>query len=61
MLSVLISGKVCWSHGKENLLATVHRSGRCDGLAPAVAVVEPGAHLAAVGALLVDRLSQRMV
>jgi hypothetical protein len=47
--------------GKKDFLASVHRSGRCDGLALAVIVVEPGAHIASVGALLVGRLSQRMV
>jgi hypothetical protein len=60
VLSVLISGKVCWSHGKKDILAAVHRSGRADGHLSS-AVVEPGAYLAAAGALLVDRLSQRMV
>lgn len=61
MVSVLISGKVSGSYGKKDLLAAVHRAGRCHGLDLAVAVVEPGAHIAAAGPLLVGRLSQRMV
>ena len=47
--------------GKENLLASVHRAGRCNGHLAAIALVEPGAHIAAAGALLVGGLSQWMV
>ena len=46
--------------GKEDFLAAVHRSGRCDGHLSS-AVVEPGAYLAAARLLLVGRLSQWMV
>jgi hypothetical protein len=60
VLSVLISGKVCWSHGKKDILAALHRSGRADGLLSS-ALVEPGAHIAAAGPLLVGGVSQRMV
>jgi hypothetical protein len=61
VVSVLISGKVSTSHGKKDLLAALHRAGRCNGLDPAVPLVEPGAHIAAAGALLVGGLSQRLV
>jgi hypothetical protein len=60
MLSGSISGKV-FSDGKEDLLAALYRSGRFNGRHPAVTVVEPGAHRAAVGGLLVGGLSQWMV
>ena len=55
-----ISGKVLRFHGKENLLAALHRAGRCHGFRTAVSLVEPGAHLAAARILLVGRLSQRL-
>lgn len=45
--------------GKEDLLAAVHGPRRADGH-PAAALVEPRAHLAAAGVLLVGCLSQRM-
>jgi hypothetical protein len=51
---------VCFlADGKEDFLAAVHRPGRCDGHLSS-AVVEPGAHIAVAGTLLVGRLSQWM-
>jgi hypothetical protein len=55
-----IRGKVL-PDGKEDILAAIHSSGCADGYLAPVLVVEPGAYIAAVGAVLVGSVPERMV
>src|SRR5215467_7128129 len=59
VLSVFISGKV-FPDGTQNLLDAVHRPERGHGLY-AADLVEPGAHAAAAGGMLVGGVQERMV